>query len=80
MDNQRVTEQQAVAMLQVWNSLGRDLAALARLHPDNSKKLIVLMLPGYRCNQWYQVGDGYSCYTEALTSLGCLIDKTRVSA
>lgn len=80
MDTQRVTEQQAVAMLRVWDGLGRNLPSLAKLQTDNNKNRIVLMLPGYRCNQWYQVGDGYSCYTEALTSLGCLIDKTRVPA
>lgn len=48
MDNQRVTEQEAVAMLQVWSGLCRDLPSLAKLQLDNSKKLIVLMLPGYR--------------------------------
>lgn len=80
MDNQRVTEQQAVAMLKVWSTLGRDLPSLAKLQPDTSKKLIVLMLPGYRCNQWYQVGDAYNCYKDALTSLGTLIDKSRTAS
>jgi hypothetical protein len=52
--------------------------SLVKLLADNSKKGIVLMLPGYRCNQWYQVGESHSCYTEALKSLGTLIDKVRV--
>jgi hypothetical protein len=76
MGNQRVTEQQAVAMLKVWSVYGRDLPSLARLQSDNDKRRILLMLPEYRCNQWYQVGEPYSCYTEALNSLGRLIDNT----
>lgn len=78
MDNHHVTEQEAVQILQEWNGIGRDLPSLVKLLADNSKKGIVLMLPGYRCNQWYQVGESHSCYTEALKSLGTLIDKVRV--
>ncbi|MDP2716941.1 MULTISPECIES: hypothetical protein [Chromatiaceae] len=77
MDNHRVTEQQAVQILQEWNGIGRDLPSLAKLNPSNDKQTILLLLPGYLCNQWYQVGETYSCYAEALTCLGTLIDKSR---
>ncbi|WP_460856889.1 hypothetical protein [Rheinheimera gaetbuli] len=77
MDNQRVTEQQAVQLLQQWNGVGHDLPSLAKLKPASNKQAILLFLPGYLCNQWYQVGETYSSYREALTCLGTLIDKSQ---
>ena len=79
MDNQRVTEQQAVQLLQQWNGIGRDLPSLAKLTQSSDKQAILLLLPGYLCNKWYQVGETYSCYTEALTCLGTLIDRSRTT-
>ncbi|MFN3899337.1 MAG: hypothetical protein ACK4ML_03100 [Alishewanella aestuarii] len=79
MDNQRVTEQQAVQLLQQWDGIGRDLPSLAKLSPVKEQQAILLLLPGYLCNQWYQVGETYSCYTEALTCLGTLIDRSRTA-
>lgn len=76
MDYQRVTEQQALEMLQVWSVAGRDLPSLVKLQPANNRMLITL-LPGYYDNEWYQFGDAYSCYTEAFSSLGGLLDKMR---
>lgn len=79
MDNQRITEQQAVQLLQQWNGIGRDLPSLAKLTPASDNQAILLLLPGYLCNKWYQVGETYSCYTEALTRLGTLIDRSRTT-
>lgn len=79
MDNQRVTEQQAVQLLQQWDGIGRDLPSLAKLSPVKDQQAILLLLPGYLCNQWYQVGETYSCYKEALTCLGTLIDRSRTA-
>lgn len=75
MDYQKVTEQQAIEMLRVWSRIGRDLASVAKLQADNNQKLITVILPGYCDNEWYQVGDNYSCYTEAFSNLGGLLDK-----
>lgn len=72
---QKVTEQQAIEMLHVWICAGRDLATLAKLHADNNRKLITVILPGYCDNEWYQVGEDYSCYTEAFSKLGSLLDN-----
>lgn len=80
MDNQRVTEQQAVQLLQQWNGIGRDLPSLAKLKPASDKQAILLLLPGYLCNQWYQVGETYSSYREALTCLGSLIDRSQTTS
>lgn len=77
MENQRVSEQQAVQLLRQWDVIGHDLPSLAKLAPASDKRTIFLLLPGYLCNQWYQVGETYSCYAEALSFLGALIDRSR---
>ncbi|MCT8124701.1 hypothetical protein H1D31_01445 [Alishewanella sp. BS5-314] len=76
MDNQRINEQQALKLLRQWNDIGRDLPSIAKLSPTKNKQAILLLLPDYLCNQWYQVGETYSCYAEAMNYLGTLIDRT----
>lgn len=76
MDNQRVTEQQAVQILRRWNGIGHDLPSLAKFKSDDSHA-VHLLLPDYICNEWYQVGENYCCYKDALTYFGSLIDKSR---
>lgn len=80
MDYRTITEQKAIEMLKVWSYAGRDLASLVKLHTDNSKKIITIVLPDYCDNEWYQIGKTYSCYKEALGSFGYLLDKIRTSA
>ena len=77
MENQRVSEQQAVQLLRQWDVIGHDLPSLAKLTPTSDNRTIFLLLPGYLCNQWYQVGETYGCYAEAPSFLGALIDKSR---
>ena len=77
MENQRVSEQQAVQLLRQWDVIGHDLPSLAKLTLTSGKGGIFLLLPGYLCNQWYQVGETYSCYADALSFLGTLIDRSR---
>ena len=77
MENQRISEQQAVQLLRQWDVIGHDLPSLAKLTLASGKGQIFLLLPGYLCNQWYQVGDTYSCYAEAVCHLGTLIDKSK---
>ncbi|KKO45764.1 hypothetical protein WG68_08595 [Arsukibacterium ikkense] len=79
MDYQRVTERQALEMLKLWSVAGRDLSSLVKLQPANNRQLVAL-LPGYLDNEWYQFGEAYSCYTEAFSSLGGLLDKMRLTS
>jgi hypothetical protein len=68
MENQRASEQQAVQLLRQWD-----------VTPASDKRTIFLLLPGYLCNQWYQVGEPYGCYAEALSFLDTLIDRSRTA-
>lgn len=78
MDYPSVTNEQAVAMLNVWRHAGHDLPSLAKIAGINDASIIVL-IPGYRCNNWYQVGECYSGYQEAMASIGALLDNARAS-
>lgn len=76
MVNQGITEQQALLLLKKWISVGRELPSLAKFETSNNNHAVLLFLPGYICNQWYQVGNEFKCYTEAMSYLGMLIDKS----
>lgn len=79
MEYSSVSKQQAVAMLRVWRHAGHDLPSLAKVSPVNEGQSIIVLIPGYRCNNWYQVGNIYTAYQEAFASIGALLDEARAA-
>lgn len=63
----------ARAELQLWQQQGKNLLALLQLKNDN--KGFSLHIPGYRCNNWYQLGtSSYPSQQAALAAYGELLD------
>lgn len=62
-------------MLAVWQHSGRNLSSLMRLFLNQTTNEIYLLIPGYRCNNWYQLGCPYTSYSEAFATYGGLLDK-----
>lgn len=79
MEYSPISENQAVTMLNEWKAAGHDLSSLAKYKKGESASIIIVLIPGYRCNQWYQVGHTYSGYCEAMTSIGKLLDRTNTT-
>ena len=75
MEHSSVSNQQAVAMLRVWKDAGHDLPSLAKVSSAKEGQSIIVLIPGYRCNNWYQVGNPYTAYQEAFASIGALLDE-----
>ncbi|KKO44783.1 hypothetical protein WG68_13135 [Arsukibacterium ikkense] len=76
MDYSLVSDKQAVALLSEWKEIGHDLPSLAKLKKTTASNGIIVLIPGYRCNQWYQVGKPFSAYRDAMVFFGELLDKT----
>lgn len=76
MDYSSVTEKQAIALISEWKEIGHDLPSLAKLKKTTESNGIIVLIPGYRCNQWYQLGQPFSAYRDALVCFGELLDKT----
>ena len=74
MSVQFLSDEQAIAMLRIWRDAGHDLTTVAKFKTDNASKKILLMLPGYVCNNWYQVGLPWADFKDAMSYLGGLID------
>ncbi|QBL08743.1 hypothetical protein E0Z06_04045 [Rheinheimera sp. D18] len=53
---------------------GHNLTTLAKFKTDDASKTILLMLPGYVCNKWYQVGLPCADFKDAMSHLGGLLD------
>ncbi|GAB2917118.1 hypothetical protein [Rheinheimera gaetbuli] len=79
MEYSPISEKQAIAMLNEWKEAGHDLPSLAKFKKGESATVIIALIPGYRCNQWYQIGKTYAGYSEAMTSIGKLLDRTNVT-
>ena len=59
--------------LQLWQQQGRNLLTLLQL--KSCKKGFSLHIPGYRCNNWYQLGSSsYPSQQAALAAYGELLD------
>ncbi len=65
-------------MLRVWHRAGHELPSLAKVSPANEGKTIIVLIPGYRCNNWYQVGKPHTRYREAMASIGALLDEANL--
>lgn len=79
MDYSSVSKKQAVAMLRVWKQAGHELPSLAKVSPAKEGKSIIVLIPGYRCNKWYQVGKRFTAYQEAMASIGALLDEAQAA-
>lgn len=79
MEHSSVSKQQAIAMLHVWKNAGHDLPSLAKVSLAKEGQSIIVLIPGYRCNNWYQVGNPYAAYQEAFASIGALLDEAEAS-
>lgn len=66
-------------MLRVWHQAGHELPSLAKVTPANEGKTIIVLIPGYRCNKWYQVGQRFTAYQEAMASIGALLDEAQAA-
>lgn len=76
MEYSSVSEKQAIALLCEWREIGHDLPTLAKLNRAEASNNIIVLIPGYRCNKWYQVGQPFSAYRDAMVCFGELLDKT----
>lgn len=74
MGVQFLSDKQAIAMLRIWRDAGHDLSTVARFKTDDASKKILLMLPGYVCNNWYQVGLPCTDFKDAMSHFGELLD------
>ncbi|HAW93055.1 MULTISPECIES: hypothetical protein [unclassified Arsukibacterium] len=79
MEYSPVSKKQAVAMLRVWQQAGHELPSLAKFSTEKEGNSIIVLIPGYRCNKWYQVGDRFTAYQEAMASIGALLDETKAT-
>lgn len=69
-----LSDEQAIAMLRIWRDAGHNLPNLAKFKTDDASKKILLMLPGYVCNKWYQVGLPCADFKDAMSHFGGLLD------
>mgnify|MGYP005841048707 CR=1 FL=1 len=70
----KLSPTKAKAELQLWQQQGKNLLAL--LQVKSGKKGFSLYIPGYRCNNWYQLGTGnYPSQQAALAAYGELLDS-----
>ena len=70
----RLSPTQAQVELKLWQQRGKNLLSLVRL--QHSKPGFSLYIPGYRCNNCYQLGKQYyPSQQAALTSYGELLDS-----
>lgn len=76
MDYSSVSEKQAITLMSEWKEIGHDLPSLAKLKRMKASNGIIVLIPGYRCNQWYQVGQPFTAYRDAMICVGELLDKT----
>ena len=74
MSVQFLSDEEAIAMLRIWSNAGHDLTNLVKFKTDDASKKILLMLPGYVCNKWYQVGLPCADFKDAMSHLGWLLD------
>lgn len=74
MNHMQITKEQAIAMLAVWEACGHNLPSLMKLSPNQINNEIYLLIPGYRCNKWYQLEGPHSSYSEAFATYGELLD------
>ncbi|WP_290612607.1 hypothetical protein [Arsukibacterium sp. UBA3155] len=58
-----------------WREVGHDLSTLAKLKKTTTSNRIIVLIPGYRCNQWYQLGQPFSAYRDAMVCVGEMLDK-----
>ena len=70
MEYSPVSEKQAFALISEWKAIGHELTTLAKLKKSTAANEIIVLIPGYRCNQWYQVGRPFSAYSGALICIG----------
>lgn len=75
MEYSLVSETQAIALIGEWKEIGHDLTTLAKLKKTKMSNSITVLIPGYRCNQWYQVGQPFTAYRDAMAYFGDLLDK-----
>ena len=76
MEYSLVSEKQAISLMSEWREVGHDLPTLAKLQKTTTSNGIIVLIPGYKCNQWYQVGKPFSAYRDAMVCFGELLDKT----
>jgi len=63
--------------LKLWQQQGKNLLALVKL--QHSEQGVSLYIPGYRCNNWYRVGNQYYANQQAaLAAYGALLDLLHV--
>ncbi|MDP5135702.1 hypothetical protein ORJ04_07050 [Rheinheimera baltica] len=74
MSVQFLSDEQAIAILRIWRDAGHNLTTLAKFKTDDASKTILLMLLGYVCNNWYQVGLPWADFKDAMSHLGGLLD------
>ena len=73
MNYLKITPTQAKAELKLWQQQGKNLLALVKL--QHSKPGFNLLIPGYRCNNWYRLGKHYyPSQQAALAAYGELLD------
>ena len=59
--------------LQLWQQQGKNLLALVKL--QTGQQGFSLLIPGYRCNNWYRLGNQhYASQQAALAAYGKLLD------
>ena len=71
---EKLTQRQAKVELKLWQQQGKNLLALVKL--QHSEQGFSLCIPGYRCNNWYQLSNRYYCNQQAaLAAYGKLLDS-----
>lgn len=76
MEYSSVSEKQAIALMSEWREVGHDLPTLAKFKKTTTSNGIIVLIPGYRCNLWYQLGQSFTGYRDAMICVGELLDKT----
>lgn len=74
MEHTPITKEQAITMLSDWQTCGHELSSLMKITSNQSGEQLFLLIPGYQCNGWYQLGGEYRSYSAALAAYGSLLD------